>query len=176
MGARFCFARSKDLTKVLLSVHKVTLALLRANRLEEHSRNVRIHFSKRESVGISCPSLENSTFDCLLLESIDEALADLLGRRSRDLIYDHLATYYRCGREELPGKIYEFHEFLENTFASSGKTVGRTIVRRLCDKLGYEFVHVPGFEFYDYLDALRARYERSTNMRDLATQAESLKL
>lgn len=121
-------------------------------------------------------SLQNNAFDYLLLESVDETLSDLLGRRSRDLIYDHLATQYRYGREELPGKIYEFYEFLESTFASGGKTVGRTIVRRLSDKLGYEFVNVPGFEFYDYLDALRARYERSTKMRDQATRAESLKL
>ena len=88
-----------------------------------------------------------------------------MGRRSRDQIYDHLATHYRYGREEIPLKICEFSDFLDNMFASGGRTIGRTIIRRLCDRLGYEFFNVPGFEFFDYLDALRARSQRDTGRR-----------
>jgi len=116
-----------------------------------------------------------SRFDYLLLESIDEAIADLLGRRSRDQIYDYLATRYRYGHEEIPLKIFEFCDFLEDTFSTGSKTMERTIIRRLCDRLGYEFVHVPGFEFFDYLDALRARSERDQERRERASQARSIK-
>ena len=120
-------------------------------------------------------SFQASEFDYLLLESTDQALADLLGRRGRDQIFDHLATQYRYGREEIPLKIGQFSEFLENLFSTSSRTVGRAIIRRLCDKLGYEFVQVAGFEFLDYLDALRARYERDAEQRDRLARAASFK-
>jgi hypothetical protein len=144
--------------------------------LEEHSGNVRIqHLPKEDRAGLLDPPVQTNRFGYLLLESIDEALADLLGRRSRDLIYDHLATQYRYGREEIPLKIHEFYEFLESMFSSGSRTIGRTIIRRLCDKLGYEFVNVPGFEFFDYLDALRARSERDADNRERLSQAASFK-
>ena len=143
--------------------------------MEEHSGKVKVrHLTKGAVFGVFNP-LQTSEFDYLLLESIDETLADLLGRRSRDKIYDHLATELRCGREEIPGKIYEFYGFLENIFSSGSRTVGRTIIRRLCNKLGYEFVHVPHFEFFDYLDHLRARSERDAANRGIASKATSFR-
>jgi len=120
-------------------------------------------------------SSQGNEFDYLLLESTDQALADLLGRRARDQIFDHLATQYRYGREEIPLKICQFSEFLESLFSTSSPTVGRAIIRRLCDKLGYEFVPVPGFEFLDYLDSLRARSERDAEQREHVTRAASFK-
>jgi len=63
---------------------------------------------------------------------------DLLGRKSRDQIYDHITTQYRYGREEIPPKIRE------------------TSYGDCAISLGCDFVHVLGFEFFDYLDALRA--------------------
>ena len=52
----------------------------------------------------------------------------------------------------------EFLTFLENTFSSKGtRTIGRTIIRRLHEKLDWEFVPVPEFDFKDYLTAVNAR-------------------
>ena len=112
-----------------------------------------------------------SRFDYLLLEAVDESLADLLGRRSRDQIYDHLATQYTYGREDIPLKIRYFYEFLEVMFASASSTVGRTIIRRLSEKLGCEFVNAPDFQFFDSLNTLRERSERDGNRREFAPQA-----
>jgi len=144
--------------------------------LEEHSGKVRIqHLPKEDRSGTFAPLLPTNRFDYLLLESIDEALADLLGTRSRDQIYDHLATKYRYGREEIPLKIFDFWEFLGSIFSSGSKTIGRTIIRRLCDRLGYEFVHVPEFQFLDYLDALRTRSGKDVDGRERAPQAAPFK-
>ena len=140
---------------------------------EENARTKPVQ--KDDQASIFDPQLIASRFDYMLLESIDEALADLLGRRSRDQIYDYLATRYRYGREEIPLKIFEFCDFLEDMFSTGSKTMERTMIRRLCDRLGYEFVHVPGFEFFDYLDALRARSERDQERRGRASQARSIK-
>ena len=140
----------------------------------EHTGKARVQHLPEGDWGVTNQG-PSTDFDYLLLESIDEALADLLGRRSRDQIYDHLATQYRYGREEIPIKIFEFCEFLEKVFSSGSKTVGRTIIRRLCERLGYEFVNVPGFEFFDYLDALRARSEQRAGGHERAWQVTPFK-
>ena len=127
-----------------------------------------------EARRISNPALLPNGFDYVLLESIDDALADLVGRRSRDQIYDYLATRYGYGREEIPTKVSEFYELLERVFSSGSRTVGRTIVRRLCEKLGYEFVSIPDFEFLDYLSALSAKFERDEESRERESQASFL--
>jgi len=119
--------------------------------------------------GISSSPLPTK-FDYLLLESIDDALADLLGRRSRDQIFDHLATRYGYGRDEIPVKICEFYEFLEKVFSSGAKTVGRTIIRRLCGKLGYAFVNLPDLEFLDHLAVIRAKSDREAESQERASQ------
>jgi hypothetical protein len=116
--------------------------------------------------GLYGPQPQRSKFDFLLLESIDQAIADLLGRRARDAIYDHLATHYRYGREEIPEKIDQFYQFLEEMFGSGAKTLGRTVIRRMFDKLGYEYVNVPGFQFFDYLEALKSRVTRDDAGRE----------
>ena len=109
---------------------------------------------------VTRPKPTSNVFDRLLVESVDVALGDLLGERTRNQIYDYLAAHYSYGREEIPERIAEFYSFLEDTFGTGSKTIGRTIVRRLFDRLGYEYVNVPGFEFFDYLEAVRARVAR----------------
>jgi len=111
-----------------------------------------------------------TSFDKMLIESVDQALGDLLGDRTRNQIYDFISTHYNYGREEIPDRIEDFYSFLENTFASGSRTVGRTIIRRLFVRLGYEYVNVPGFEFFDYLEAVRARVARDSSKRNLITQ------
>ena len=108
------------------------------------------------------PSSKPSAFDRMLTESVDDVLADLLGDRVRDQLYDYLATHYSYGREEIPQKTHDFFAFLENTFASGGSTVGTTIIRRLSDRLGYECVSVPAFEYKEELGALRTEVDGLT--------------
>ena len=143
-----------------------TEVLAEAYRLDDYSYGVRADCTNKDhSNPVAEPQPREDEFDYLLLESIDEALADLLGRRARDQIYDHLATRYRYGREEIPAKVPEFCGFLADFFASGSRTVERTILRRLSDRLGHEFVPVSGFDFSDYLAAFRARYKRDEERR-----------
>jgi len=103
------------------------------------------------------PLSQPNTLNDLILDSIDEALSDLLGIKGRDLIYDHIARHHSFGREDIPLHLEEFHTLLENTFSTGSRTISRTIIRRLYDKLDWKFVVVPGYEFNDYLKAVRAR-------------------
>lgn len=74
--------------------------------------------------------------DRLLLEALDDVLDDLLGKRVRITFYDHLERNYYIGREDIPRRLGDFLLILERTFGKSGKTIERTLARRLCMKLG----------------------------------------
>ena len=142
----------------------------RKSCLEEYREPVRVFTSTAQTAELHGATSQPREFDHLLIDSVDQALGDLLGGRIRDQIYDYLAAHHNYGREEIPRRIDDFYAFLENTFASGGKTIGRTIIRRLFDKLGYEFVNVPGFEFFDYLEAVKARVAREATGRERTTQ------
>lgn len=109
-----------------------------------------------------------STLDSLLVESIDEVLTDLLGRKTREAIYDYIERNYSFNRENLPKNLHKFFELLDQTFGKGSKTIGNAIIKKLFKKLKWEFAKIPGFEFFDYLEAARARIAR-----ELIEQAKS---
>jgi hypothetical protein len=72
----------------------------------------------------------------LLLEALDDVLDDLLGKNVRAAFYDHMERNYYMGREDIPKRVRDFLLIVERTFGKSGKTIERTLARRLCAKLG----------------------------------------
>ena len=99
-------------------------------------------------------------FSALLLESIDEALTDLLGRRAREAVYDYLERNCLVARNELPTRLEAFLTLLDDTFGKGSKTIGRVVARRLYSKLEWEFIEVAGYELVDYVEAVKARISR----------------
>ena len=99
-------------------------------------------------------------FSALLLEAIDEALTDLLGRRAREAVYDYLERNCLVARNELPTRLEAFLTLLDDTFGKGSKTIGRVVARRLYSKLEWEFIEVPGYELVDYVEAVKARIGR----------------
>lgn len=81
-------------------------------------------------------TVDKKDTDRLLLESLDEVLGDLLGKQVRDAFYDHIERNYYIGREDVPKRLGDFLLILERTFGRSGKTIERTLAKRLCAKLG----------------------------------------
>jgi hypothetical protein len=73
--------------------------------------------------------------DRLLLESLDDVLDDLLGKQVREAFYDHIERNYYIGREDVPKRLGDFLLILQRTFGVAGKTIERTVARRLCTKL-----------------------------------------
>lgn len=80
-------------------------------------------------------TVDKKDIDRLLIESLDEVLDDLLGKRVRDAFYDHLERNYYIGREDVPKRLGDLILILERNFGKSGKTIERTIAKRLCTKL-----------------------------------------
>ena len=105
---------------------------------------------------ITAGSLED-----LLLQCIDEVLADLLGTKAKEAVYDHLERNHSLSRSDIPRHMNKFVELLEETFGKGSKTIGKAIVKRLYEKLEWKFYDNPGYEFMDHLDAIRARIART---------------
>ena len=108
------------------------------------------------------------TLDSSIVESVDEVLTDLLGEKTREAIYDYLERNYSFGKEHVPKNLHKFFELLDQTFGKGSKTIGNAIIRKLFEKLDWEFAEIPAFEFFDYLEAVRARIAR-----ELVEQAKS---
>lgn len=112
--------------------------------------------------------IEAKTLDDLVFESTDEVLTDLIGRRPKEAVYDHLERNYSIARDAIPKNLPKFVELLEATFGRGSGTICKAIVRRLFQKLGWDFTEIKGFEFLDYLETARARIAR-----ELIEQAKS---
>ena len=102
--------------------------------------------------------VRSKTFNDLLLEAIDETLIDLVGVRTKDMIFDYLECSIR--RDEIPSQPAKFSALLEEISGKAAKVIGRAAARRLYAKLGWEFYEVHGFEAADYIEAARTRSRR----------------
>jgi hypothetical protein len=115
----------------------------------------------------------SSGLDDLLRASIDEILNDLLGREGRELVCGYLERNCSIGREDIPMHLPKFYELLEETFGKASKAIGRAIARNLYEKLGWEFQVDQNFEFFDCLEAARARMGRELVERTKSSSTES---
>ncbi|MGP8068700.1 MAG: hypothetical protein ACLP5V_02285, partial [Candidatus Bathyarchaeia archaeon] len=95
--------------------------------------------------------------ETLLLESIDQALVDLLGRRAREAIYDHLERKCYMARDEIPQRLGEFCDILHGNFGKAGTTIERTIVRRFYSRMEKKFIDYPGYGLVDYVEKARSQ-------------------
>jgi len=102
-------------------------------RLAGQGSNVPSLMELITSTGVT---VDKKDIDRLLIETLDEVLDDLLGKEVRKAFYDHMARDYYIGREDIPKRLGDFLLILERTFGKGGKTIERTIARRLCTKLG----------------------------------------
>ena len=99
-------------------------------------------------------------FGSLVLESIDEALTDLLGRRAREAIYDYLERNSLVAINELPNRLEVFLKLLDDTFGKGSKTIGKVVAKKLYSKLEWDFAEIPGYALTDYVQTARARVAR----------------
>jgi hypothetical protein len=95
-----------------------------------------------------------------LLESIDEALTDLLGSRTREAVYDYLERNCSLARNEIPTRLDDFFRLLNETFGKGGSTIGKVIAKKLYARLGWEFVEIQSYGLIDYIDTVRGRLEK----------------
>ena len=99
-----------------------------------------------------------------LVDSIDTALTDLLGARTREALYDGLARELSLAREDVPAHLNEFRAVLRTTFGEAASTIESFIARRLYATLGWKFLDVAGFGLIEHFDFVKGIVERARKM------------
>ena len=106
------------------------------------------------------------TFEESLLESIDEVLS-WLGESERQAVYFLLERKFEISRKEIPYRVADFVDAVENIFGLGAKVLEIRIMKCLFSKMGYFFpqLHVQdNLEFQGYIEAVRDNWYRLGSM------------
>ena len=94
----------------------------------------------------------------LVLESIDECLSSI-GEECKKSIYFHLEIGYKLNKQEIPFRIKDFSEAIENIFGIGAKILEIQILKILFKKMGYinpKFYCWENLDFTHYIEAAKA--------------------
>jgi len=70
-------------------------------------------------------------FNGLLVDSVTEAISDVLGGKVNDAFWHRYETHLGITREEMPYRLDTLFAELKSAFGIGGETLGRLIVKRL---------------------------------------------
>lgn len=102
--------------------------------------------------------LSERDLDRLLVESVEESLACVLGDMVKKAVYDALEKHYSIVRNQIPERLNDFTLALEKTFGMTpSRTIGKVIVKSLYSKLGLAFVEKADWRLPDYVREARTR-------------------
>lgn len=87
----------------------------------------------------------------LILEAVDDGLL-ILGENTRHALYYQIEKRYGIKREEIPYRIDDFHEALENMFGPPCKILEKIIAKEVYSKLGLRFKEHKNWTLTDYLE------------------------
>ena len=101
-------------------------------------------------------AVSNSDFNEVLLKSVDDAVISTLGEKVLQSLFAHLLVYRQLPRDEIPHRLNVFFPGLEKAFGpTSGKTLGRFVVKVLYSRLGLEFDRRSDQPLLDYVEHAR---------------------
>lgn len=102
-------------------------------------------------------------FNLVMLEAVDEAFS-FLGESAKKAIYYHLKEKFRIKREEIPLKIDDFAEAIEEIFGMGAKIIEIQVMKNLYKRVGRKFKYIPREKdllFTEYLKAARNHFRKS---------------
>jgi len=108
-----------------------------------------IRFGKKES------GSRKGNFEKLLIEAVDKAFSSL-GDSCKHALYFHLKGCYNIGKQEIPHRIGDFADALEEIFGPGAKLIEIEIMRALYIKV-QDFKYTPKQEdlsFTNYMETL----------------------
>jgi len=99
------------------------------------------------------------SFEKLLLEAIDEGLSSL-GETCKQAIYFHLEKKFKLTKQDIPFRIEDFTEAMENIFGVGAKVLEIRIMKNLFKNMGYPFPYFRPraqkyLEFTKYIESAR---------------------
>jgi hypothetical protein len=107
------------------------------------------------------------SFEELLLESVDEGLSSL-GETCKQAIYFHLEKKFKLHKQDIPFRIEDFTEAMENIFGVGAKVLEIRIMKNLFQNMGYPFPYFRPrtqkyLEFTKYIESARV-YKQEPRM------------
>jgi len=92
-------------------------------------------------------------FGELLFEAMDDAMRQIFGESTSEMIYGFMERQVMVKREEIGEKMEVFYSYLEKLLGSEGAQIIReTSLRRLCLKLQREYEEIEAY--FSFLDKL----------------------
>ena len=120
-----------------------------------------------EALSYRCPVLRStveaelmheSDFGRLLLDSVDEALADVFSAEFREMFYRYLEVRFCIMKATLPSRVDDLASVLSTTFGPTGSLVlERAIAKRLYSRVGIRFIEKPGWTLVEYFDYVKKK-------------------
>ena len=102
--------------------------------------------------------IKNKTeFNQILLQAIDEAFSTL-SNGNNQAIYNHLESAFKIKKQEIPNKLTEFTDAIEQTFGLAAGLIEISIMAKLHEKVQGHAYYLKNDELFfdDYLDNLQA--------------------
>ena len=97
-------------------------------------------------------------FDRTFVECIDDAIQSILGAQVAVSLFTHLEDCYGLTRDEIPCRLDVFFNGLEISFGqSSGRAIGKFIIKVFYRRLGLEFDSRSNWVPLDYMEAARRK-------------------
>jgi hypothetical protein len=95
-------------------------------------------------------------FDRFLLDSIDDALTDVLGRQFKEAVYEYIEHQFHIARSALPDRLDVLDSALSMALGGIASTVvGRAIAKRFYAKLGLQFIQKSNHSLLNYVTDAR---------------------
>lgn len=111
-------------------------------------------------------------FEDVLLEAIDKALSTL-GENVKKVIYFHLAQKFMIAQQDIPYRIEDFSDVLEQIFSVGARNLEILIMAKLHEKINYVYEWngpkwlIPNLTFSQYVELLRLSYEDKGKIGEL---------
>ncbi|MGB9756379.1 MAG: hypothetical protein ACPLVJ_01165 [Candidatus Bathyarchaeales archaeon] len=104
---------------------------------------------------------KRESFEIILLEAIDEALASL-GESVRQAIYYHLEEKFEITKKEIPNRLKDFTDGLEKIFGLGARFIEILIMKKLYEKVGQplEWDESKELVFLDYVTAAKESFQK----------------
>jgi CRISPR/Cas system endoribonuclease Cas6 (RAMP superfamily) len=99
-----------------------------------------------------------SELDRLLVESLDESFAAILGEIPKKTLFDFLEKNRAITKNRIPEKLNEFTTAMETVFgATASKVLESIVVKGLYSKLALTYIERPDWRLLDYMTEAKSR-------------------
>jgi hypothetical protein len=100
------------------------------------------------------PALEDSSFEQVLLDSIDDALLNL-GESCKTIIYSYLASALSLKKYQIPENLEGFAEAVREIFRTGTTVIDGLIINALCEKLDVNCKKVNSEDFVSAVEEIK---------------------